>query len=162
MINILDYEVKEQISTGSNLTIYRGRRIHDGKKVIIKLLNDEHPTIEKLASFRREYEIAKRLSGDKGDKIIEMVDLFNYKNSLLMVMEDFGGKSVAQELKSKDLDSFEKLLLAMNITGTMVELCPKQRLQLQFHGIELRGLDHRICFRGAGIGSRAVNGSYEL
>ena len=161
MINILGYEVEEQISASCNSTIYRGTRIHDGKKVIIKLLNDEHPTIEKLASFRREYEIAKRLSGGK---IIEMVDLFNYKNSLLMVMEDFGGKSVAQELKSKDLDSFEKLLLAMNITGTMVELCPKQRLQLQFHGIELRGLDqsHRICFRGAGMGSRAVNGSYEL
>lgn len=53
-----------------------------------------------------------------------------------MVMENFGGKSVAQELKSKDLDSLEKLLLVINITGTMVELCPKQRLQLQFHGIE--------------------------
>jgi predicted ATPase/AraC-like DNA-binding protein/tRNA A-37 threonylcarbamoyl transferase component Bud32 len=119
MINIPGYEVEAQISAGCNSTIYRGRRIHDGKKVVMKLLNDEHPTIEKLASFRREYEIAKRLSGDK---IIEMVDLLKYKNSLLMVMEDFGGKSIAQELKSKDLDSLEKLLLAMNITDALAQI----------------------------------------
>jgi predicted ATPase len=119
MIDIPGYEVGEQISVGYNSTIYRGKRIHDGKKAVIKLLNDEHPTIEKLASFRREYEIAKRSSGDK---IIEMYDLVNYKNSLFMVMEDFGGQSVAQELKSKDLNFLEKLLLAMNITDALAQI----------------------------------------
>lgn len=65
MINIPGYEVGEQLFIGANSIIYQGKRIDDGKKVVIKLLNDEHPGIESLANFRREYEITKRLFGDK-------------------------------------------------------------------------------------------------
>lgn len=119
MINIPGYEVGEQLFIGANSTVYKGKRIDDDKKVVIKLLNDEHPSIEKLANFRREYEITKRLSGDK---IIRLYDLLNYKNTLLIVMEDFDGKALAQELKTRNLNLIDKLLLAIELTDALAQI----------------------------------------
>lgn len=59
MVNLSGYKIGEQILKSSDTTILRGNRISDNTSVIIKVLNNEYPTADKLESFRREYELAK-------------------------------------------------------------------------------------------------------
>jgi len=119
MVVIPGYKIEEQVFVSYNSTIYRGKRDTDGIKVIIKLLNDEYPSIDKLTGFRREYEITNRLSGEK---IIKMYELINNKNGLLMVMEDFGGKSLAHVIKNGYLNLDDKLFLAVNIIDALSQI----------------------------------------
>ncbi|HEY9059984.1 MAG TPA: diguanylate cyclase [Pseudobacteroides sp.] len=119
MINLSGYEIGEQIFKSPDTTIFRGRSISDNSEVIIKVLNNEYPTAERLESFRREYEITKRLSGNK---IIKMYSLDIYNNSLAMIMEDFGGKSLADLLKANNFTLAEKLSVAIDIADALMQI----------------------------------------
>lgn len=119
MINLPEYEIKDQIFKGNKSTIFRGVRNSDGISIIIKVLANEYPTIKELASFRREYEIATRLTGNK---IINVYNLKNYSNSLAIIMEDFGGKSLADLLILNKFSLEKKLSLAVDITDALMQI----------------------------------------
>lgn len=119
MINLSGYEIGEQIFKSPDTTIFRGKCISDNNGVIIKVLNNEYPTAERLESFRREYEITKRLSGDK---IIKIYALDSYNNSLAMIMEDFGGRSLADLLKATDFPFAKKLAVAIDIADALMQI----------------------------------------
>ncbi len=119
MVNLSGYKIGEQILKSSDTTILRGNRISDNTSVIIKVLNNEYPTADKLESFRREYELAKRLTGDK---IIKMYSLDNFENSLAIVMEDFGGKSLSYILKTHNISFEDKLLISIDIADAIMQI----------------------------------------
>ena len=56
MDKILDYQLIELVSKSQNTDIYRAIN-PDKKSVILKLLKDENIDSEKLARFKKEYEI---------------------------------------------------------------------------------------------------------
>ncbi len=85
------YRIIEQIYSGSKTLVYRGIREADQKSVIIKLMRNEHPTFAEISQFRNQYIITKSLDIPG---IVKPLSLENYRNSDVLVMEDFGGISL--------------------------------------------------------------------
>lgn len=119
MIDLPGYEINKQLFKSYDTTIFRGKNNLDNTNVIVKILNSEYPSAEMLDNFRREYFITKRLSGDK---IIKVSKLESFNNSLAIVMEDFGGKSLADILKINKLDIKEKLMFSIDIVDALMQI----------------------------------------
>ncbi len=90
-IALFDYDIAEQLYSGSRTLVYRALRKADKQPVVIKLLRNEHPTFSELVQFRNQYRIAKNLNSPG---IIQSYGLEPYRNGYAMVMEDFGGISL--------------------------------------------------------------------
>jgi len=115
-MSILNYQISAQIYESGSSRIYRARRENDSLPVILKQLKREYPTPEELARFRREYEITRTF---KTDGIIRAYDLLSYQHTLVMILEDFGGDSLANILHSRSLTLMEFLELAIAIAGSL-------------------------------------------
>ncbi|MCP4184091.1 MAG: AAA family ATPase, partial [Hyphomicrobiales bacterium] len=113
MITIIGYHIQNQVYENSHSLIYRGRRESDNQPVILKLLKGEYPAPEQLAGFRREYEMTRGLDLDG---VITAHALEPFHNSMVMVLEDFGGESLTRLLSKRKLELNEFLLLAIRIT----------------------------------------------
>ncbi|MEZ4524315.1 MAG: AAA family ATPase [Desulfobacterales bacterium] len=111
-ISVKNYTLSKKLYESSNSLVFRAFRNQDGKPVILKMLREARPSPERIAWFRREYEINRkmRLSG-----IPDIYELKNEDNRWMMVMEDFGGDSlhVLKIAGNTDLQNF--LALAVKI-----------------------------------------------
>ncbi len=116
MIKISGYNIEQLIYKGVHSTFYRGTRSLDNNKVIIKILNSEYPTLEELESTKREYLITNK---PYGDKVIKVYGIENYKNSICIILEDFGAISLSELLSIKKLDLYKKLSLAIDISDAV-------------------------------------------
>ncbi|QIR40270.1 AAA family ATPase [Tolypothrix sp. PCC 7910] len=100
MLKLTGYDIHEESYSGSRTQVYRGIRKKDYKPVAIKFLRREYPNFYDLMQFRNQYTIAKNLNIAG---IIKTYSLENYQNGYALVMEDFGGISLHQEMtKWKD------------------------------------------------------------
>ncbi|XHL95655.1 MAG: serine/threonine-protein kinase PknK [Microcoleus anatoxicus] len=99
-IALFDYDIAEQLYSGSRTLVYRAVRKADQQPVVIKLLSNEHPSFGELVQFRNQYTIAKNLNSPG---IIQSYGLEPYRNGYAMVMEDFGGISLGQFALGKPL-----------------------------------------------------------
>ena len=112
MLTIPGYQITARLYESKNSLIYRARRQSDHQPVVLKLLNEEYPTPERLARFRREYEMTRKL---QSENIIGVYSLEPYQNTLMIVMEDFGGDSLARLLPAHPLELAKFLPLALRI-----------------------------------------------
>src|SRR4051794_25706707 len=85
------YHITEQIYSGSKTLVYRGIREQDQKPVVLKLMRNEYPIFAEIAQFRNQYIITKNLDIPG---ILKTYSLESYRNSYILVMEDFGGISL--------------------------------------------------------------------
>lgn len=119
------YRIIEQIYLGSKTLVFRGIREQDQKSVILKLMRNEYPTFAEIAQFRNQYIITKNLDLPG---IVKTYSLENYRNSYVLVMEDFGGISL-QDWRLEDKQKEENWLslneffpIAIKIASTLEEL----------------------------------------
>ncbi|NEP53941.1 MAG: serine/threonine protein kinase, partial [Moorea sp. SIO3C2] len=91
--NIKGYSITDLVYHGSRTVVYRGTRSNDNKPVVLKLLNNPYPSFQELVQFRNQYTIAKNLDHPG---IIQIYSLESYQNTLVLVMEDFGGISIEE------------------------------------------------------------------
>ncbi len=116
------YRITEQIYSGSKTLVYRGIREQDQKLVVLKLMRNEYPTFAEIAQFRNQYIITKNLSIPG---IIKPYSLDNYRNSYIIVMEDFGGISLQKwrledkEKKENNISLHEFFDIAIKITSIL-------------------------------------------
>jgi serine/threonine protein kinase len=103
--------------------LYKGLRDADALPVVLKILNQEYPSEVSLSYFRREFEIARKASGEG---TLRIYDLVRYKNTLAIVMEDIAGIPLSQILQSKTLRLPEKLSLAIKITQALSRIHAKK------------------------------------
>ena len=101
MISVPNYKISEQIHKSKNSVLYRGIRESDGQSVVLKLLQKEFPKPQDLARFSREFKIIKNL---ELDGCIQAYDLENYKNVLILVMEDFQADNLKTLMGPNRLD----------------------------------------------------------
>src|SRR5688572_9178773 len=64
--------------------------------VILKILNEDFPPPEARARYQREFEIIRSLGFDEA---IRAYALRPHLDTLMLVLEDFGGESVARVLE---------------------------------------------------------------
>ncbi|QLE44276.1 GAF domain-containing protein [Nostoc sp. C052] len=113
-VSIPGYYITEELYNGSRTLVFRGYRETDSLRVVIKLLKNPYPSFSELVQFRNQYTIAKNLNL-KG--IIHTYSLEPYKNSYILVMEDFGGISLKDYFANNNnvasLDEFLQIAISL-------------------------------------------------
>jgi predicted ATPase len=104
MIIIPNYQITKKIYGSTNSLVYRGICSENNQPVIFKVLKEGYPTKEELTRYRQEYEITRNI---KLPGVIKAYRLEKYQNTLIIILEDFGGESLKQ-LMAIPPSSFEK------------------------------------------------------
>ena len=91
MFNLAGYEVDHKLYESASSITYRA--MLNGQHVILKTLKELYPEPKRIAWFRREYEVTRKLqlSGVAAAYALE-----NNQHRWVMVLEDFGGESLAR------------------------------------------------------------------
>ncbi len=119
MRNLKDYPIITQIYESSNSRVYQAIHTSENQPVIIKVLKEDYPTPSELTRYKQEYEITHSLSIDG---VIQAYDLQQYHNTLAMILEDFGGKSLNLIMNERRITLSEFLELAIKITNILGEI----------------------------------------
>ncbi len=119
MIILPGYTIAETIYEGDRTVVYRGIRERDRQPVILKMIKDEYPNIEEITRFRQEYTIPQKLDVPG---IVKPYNLVTYQNSFALILEDFGGQSVSELLKTKKIQLQEFLTLAISLVETLSQV----------------------------------------
>ncbi len=115
-----DYQIIKKIYESANSLVYRGILKFDNLPVILKILKENYPTPSELTRYKQEYEITRSL---KTDGVIKAYDLQRYENSLVMFLEDFGGKSLKLLMGDKRQFTLKEFLsIAIKITESLAAI----------------------------------------
>jgi predicted ATPase/serine phosphatase RsbU (regulator of sigma subunit) len=98
MITIPGYRITEQIYLGVKTQVWRGIAELDEKPVAIKMLKSEQPSLSEMILFRNQYTIAKNLNLPG---VIKHYQLEKYRQTLVLIMEDFGGIALDQYINNE-------------------------------------------------------------
>ena len=122
MLGIPGYQCISEIYNSSTSIVYRAINEIDNKPVVIKRLNEEHPSLEKLKRFKHEYEILRSLDLNR---VVKTYGLEQYCNSYCLFVEDFGGDSLSiLDFHGKlPLDQF--LLIAIQCVDSLQQIHSK-------------------------------------
>jgi len=117
MISLAGIAVQTLIDESSNSLIYRGIRKQDNQPVILKVLKQEYPTPQELTRYKQEYQIARSLNLEG---VVKFYGLEEYQRSLVIILEDFGGKSLRQLLDEPGWELSLKDFLNLGIKITEI------------------------------------------
>ena len=115
-MEILGYEVRAKLYESPNSLIYRVWDAVSNRPLIIKLLNCEYPSVERLAQFRYEYEIVRGLFDSPG--VIQVYGLECDNGAWAILFEDFGGESL-KHIDGGSLTLAQKLQLFLDILAVV-------------------------------------------
>jgi PAS domain S-box-containing protein len=122
MQTLSGFTVENAIYEGVSTRIYRAVRQHDQRPVILKLLKADYPSPRELARLRHEYEMARSLDLPG---VIHAYDLLPVGAGLALVLEDFGGQSLAM-LLDQPLSVTQALAIALAIAESLAEIHHQQ------------------------------------
>jgi len=66
--------------------------------LILKLLKEDYPTPAELVRYQQEYEITRSFHFGG---VVKAYELRRHNNTLVMLLEDFGGESLERLLKKR-------------------------------------------------------------
>lgn len=110
--SIPGYRVSETLSQSNNSLVLQVISETTKKSYVLKMLGDAYPSSERVARFRFEYHITRRL--DKIPGVIKARDYLKVGRIPAMLLEDIGGKSLSQNRRqAMKLDDFFPLALTI-------------------------------------------------
>jgi serine/threonine protein kinase len=116
MSAVTGYQITTKIYESDNSLVYRAVRDRDNLPIILKILKQDYPTPAELTRYKQEYEITRSLNLEG---VIKVYDLQRYQNSLVMLLEDFGGESLKLWIAERQLRLEEFLTLAIKIAESL-------------------------------------------
>jgi predicted ATPase/signal transduction histidine kinase/tRNA A-37 threonylcarbamoyl transferase component Bud32 len=94
-LKVSGYCITEKIYLGYKTIVLKAIREEDNKPVIIKMMRNEYPSPMELNQFRHQYIIAKNLNIPG---IVKAYSLENHARGYVLIMEDFGGIALKEEM----------------------------------------------------------------
>jgi len=119
MLTLPNYQINNQIYESANSLVYRGVRKKDNQAVILKVLKEDYPTPEELMHYQQEYEITQSLNIGG---VVKTYGIEKYQNTLVIVLEDFGGKSLKQFLINQTFSIKEFLPLFIQMAEALGQI----------------------------------------
>ena len=107
------YTVLEQIDETLQSVVYRARKEGEPETVIIKALKIRYPSLSDVARIKHEYELVRNLPIEG---IVRTLDIIDTKDSIALVLEDFGGVSLKEFVKEGGLSIERFLDLAVRLS----------------------------------------------
>jgi serine/threonine protein kinase len=123
MIVLPDITLVDQIYDSVDSLIYRGIRNDNHQPVIVKCLKADYPTPTQLYHYHQEYNITRCLNLQG---TIKAYELRQEQNTLVLLLEDFGGDSLNLWLKRHSFSIDEFLSLAIQLTETLAKVHQNQ------------------------------------
>ncbi|MEM7725610.1 MAG: AAA family ATPase [Cyanobacteria bacterium P01_A01_bin.45] len=100
MIKLPGYSFIEKLYQSSRTVVFRGKRELDGKRVVIKLLDTQYPTVRELLELKNQYAIVKNLNLPG---VIQLYNLEAFHYGYGLIMEDMGGIPLSNLLADENL-----------------------------------------------------------
>lgn len=122
MKRILDYILLQKISETRRSIIFRGKKENDDRTVIIKILNNEHPTPAEVFRFRQEYSHIKELNLDG---IVKTHEIISHSGGFALILEDFGGIPLSSYIQNNRPSISQFLDIAVTIAEILGEIHKK-------------------------------------
>ncbi|MEH1832275.1 MAG: AAA family ATPase [Nostoc sp.] len=119
MLTLSGYQIIDQIDESSNSLIYRGYREADDQPVILKTLRDAYPSPERIACYQREYDIIHNLHLTG---VVQVYALEIHQQRPVLVLENFGGSSLAQLQLAGEMELEQFLQLGISIVESLREI----------------------------------------
>ena len=119
MLELAHYNISTKIYESDNSLVYRGYQIKDNKPFIFKVLKEDYPSPAELTRYKQEYQITRDL---KSNGVIAAHALEKFKNTLVIILEDFGGTSLKILQEERLFSVKEWLLLALRITDKLGDI----------------------------------------
>lgn len=114
-----NYHITKKIYESPNSLVYQAVLKTNNQPIIIKILKENYPSPSELTRYKQEYEITHSLDVDS---IIKAYDLQRYENSLVMLLEDFGGQSLKSLLSQSQFNLEHFLNIAIKITESLAAI----------------------------------------
>ncbi len=111
-----NYEIIQQIYESDNSLVYQAILQPNNQPIILKILKENYPTPSELTRYKQEYEITRSLNTDG---VIKAYGLQRYQNSLMMFLEDFGGKSLKLLMTEHQFTLEEFLTIAIKTNESL-------------------------------------------
>ncbi|MEG4121341.1 AAA family ATPase [Microcoleus sp. N9_B4] len=116
MLTLSKYQIDFTLHEGVETIIYRGQTPTDAPPAILKVLKAEYPTLEAITRLKHEYQIRKNLDSEQ---IVKAITLETFDHRLGIVLEDFGGESLAKLLERETLSLPANLNIAIQIVKAL-------------------------------------------
>ncbi|MEG3933094.1 AAA family ATPase [Microcoleus sp. T3_B1] len=116
MLNLSQYQITSTLHEGVETIVYRGQTPTDAPPAILKVLKAEYPTLEAITRLKHEYQIRQNLDSEQ---IVKAISLETFDHRLGIVLEDFGGESLAKLLERETLSLPANLHLAIQIVKAL-------------------------------------------
>ncbi|MBE9003656.1 AAA family ATPase [Fortiea sp. LEGE XX443] len=116
MIALEGYKILRELYDSPNSQVYQGYREFDRQPVVLKLLRQEYPPPEAIARFKLEYELTRRF---QVPGIIKVYSVERYENSLVLVLEDFGGQPLRSLLHQQSVALQNFLHIAIQVAEAL-------------------------------------------
>ncbi len=113
------YAIAEQLYLGARTAVYRAMQTAQQRPVVIKVLQRAHPSVGELMQFRNQYLITKDLLIPG---VVRSLSLEPIGHSCALVMEDFGGLSLAQYVQQQSLTVIEVVAIAIQLADILHDL----------------------------------------
>ena len=114
-----DYQIIHKIYESANSLVYRAIFKADNQPIVLKILKENYPTPSELTRYKQEYEITHSLNTDG---VIKAYNLQRYENSLVMLLEDFGGESLKLLMSERQFLLKEFLSIAIKTTESLANI----------------------------------------
>jgi PAS domain S-box-containing protein len=111
-----DYQINTKIYESSNSLIYRGILNPHNQPIILKILKQDYPDPSELTRYKQEFEITRSLNSDGA---IKAYDLQRYQNSIVILLEDFGGESLKIWMAERFFSLEKFLIIAIKIAESL-------------------------------------------
>jgi len=122
-ITIPGYTITEVIYASEKTTVYRGEQQKTQTIVIIKVLNSQYPRLQDLIAFKNQFAISQQIDHPN---IIKCYGLEPYRNSYVLILEDFSGISLSEYSNSQSLNLNSFMPIAIAITEALEYLYAKK------------------------------------
>ncbi|MEG4288530.1 AAA family ATPase [Microcoleus sp. C2C3] len=116
MLKLSGYQINGTLHEGVETIIYRGQTPTDESAAILKVLKAEYPTLEAITRLKHEYQIRQNLDSEQ---IVKAISLETFDHRLGIVLEDFGGESLAKLLERETLSPRANLNIAIPIVKAL-------------------------------------------
>ena len=97
MVVLPGITIRDKIYESANSLVYRGVQ-DDGRSIVAKILKQDYPSLQELTRYRQEYQITRSLNLEGVIKAYRQQD---YQRTLVILLEDFGGESLEQWMRSQ-------------------------------------------------------------
>ena len=114
------YRVVSLLYESSKSTLYRGVREPGGLPVILKMHKKDSPSVGEVIRHKREFEIARELAHIP--VVARVFELLEFGRKLVLVMEDFPGKSLQAWMEEERLTLRRVLEIGIGVAEGLGQL----------------------------------------